>query len=468
MDPPIQVNDVHSRLNASSMAGCVEATTEEDVLEAIRRARSGEGPLIAAGGRHAMGGQQFLEGGLLLDMRGLDRVLGFDAERGLLRMGAGATWPAVIAAVRERDPAGRWGIRQKQTGADDLTLGGAVASNVHGRGIAMAPIVADLEALTVACADGSLVSTSRRERPELFRRVVGGYGLFGVVTDVTLRLGPRRKLRRIVDIIDVDDAIQAAYRRYEEGCLYGDFQYAIEPSDEGFLRRGVMACYKPDDDGPEPDDRQGDLSQDDWLRLLELAHTDKGRAFQLYSEHYLRSHGRVYWSDTMQLSTYIPSYAEFLAEALGRTEVDESLMITELYVRPDDLPAFMGAARRVLREEGVENIYGTIRSIRADEETALPWAREDFACVIFNLRTAHTAAGLGRTRRTACLLIDAAADLGGSFFLTYHPWASRGQIERCHPGFATFLEDKRRLDPDELFQSNWYLRHRELFGLGSA
>lgn len=462
---PIEVNDVHSRLNATKMAECVTVTTAEEVVAAIGRVRSAGRSLIAAGGRHAMGGQQFLEGGVLLDARGLDDVLEFDADRGHLRMGAGAMWPAVIAAIRAADPEGLWSIRQKQTGADDMTLGGAVGSNVHGRGIGMAPFVEDVERLTIACADGRLLSSSRTDHPDLFRLVIGGYGLFGVVTDVTLRLTPRRKLRRIVDIIDIDDAIHAAHRRFEEGCLYGDFQYAIEPSDEGFLRRGVLACYKPVDDGASPDAGGGDLTREDWLRLLQLAHTDKRRAFQLYSEHYLRSHGRVYWSDTMQLSTYIPSYADFLAEALGRSGVEESLMITELYVPPDELPRFMEAARRVLRDAGVENIYGTIRTIRADEETFLPWAREDFACIIFNLRTTHTPGGLAKTRKAARHLIDAAADLGGSFFLTYHSWATRVQVERCHPLFRAFLDEKLARDPDELFQSNWYRHYRDLFGV---
>jgi FAD/FMN-containing dehydrogenase len=456
----VEVNDVHSRLNPTRVAEVRAVASLEELRHAVREGR-GTG-LAIAGGRHAMGGQQFLTDGLVLDLRPLDQVLGFDEERGLLRVGAGAQWPAIIAAIRERSA--RWGIRQKQTGADDLTLGGSVAANVHGRGLGMGPIVEDVESLRLVDADGNVLECSRRRHPELFSLVVGGYGLFGAVHDVTLRLAPRRRLRRVVDIIDVDDAIAAAYRRFEQGCLYGDFQYAIDESDDGFLRRGVMACYKPVPDDVEVTDGTSDLGRDDWLRLLELAHRDKRAAFQRYSEHYLASHGRVYWSDTMQLSTYIPSYAEFLAEAQGRERADESLMITELYVPPDRLPAFMATARRVLPESGVEDIYGTIRSIRAEATTFLPWAREDSACVIFNLRTHHGDEGIARSRRAARALIDAAAEEGGSFFLTYHRWATREQIVRCHPRFEAFLAKKRDYDPAEVFQSDWYRHHRRLFG----
>ncbi len=457
----IEVNDIHSRLNRTRMMERRVPRNADDVRKIVAEVSACGGGLSIAGGRHAMGGQQFLQDGVLLDMTFCDGILGFDEDLGLLHIGAGATWPTIIGAVRARSE--RWGIRQKQTGADDLTLGGALSANVHGRGLGMGPIVEDVESFQIVTADGVLRACSRTQGPELFRLAIGGYGLFGVITDVTLRLAPRRKLRRIVDIIDIEDALHAVYRRFDEGCLYGDFQYAIDPTDDGFLRRGVMACYLPVDDSVPCNHEGADLSAEEWLALLKLAHGDKRAAFQKYAEHYLASHGRIYWSDTMQLSTYIPSYAEFLAGAQGFARADASLMISELYVPPEHLPAFMAQARAVLRELSVENIYGTIRAIRADETSFLPWAQSDFACIIFNLRTLHDDAGIARTRQAVSALIDAAADAGGSFFLTYHRWATREQVTRCHPRFMEFLAKKREYDPEAVFRSDWYLHYRELF-----
>src|SRR5439155_16217248 len=201
----------------------------------------------------------------------------------------------------------------------------------------------------------------RQQNPELFSLVIGGYGLFGVVATVTLRLGPRRKVRRLVDILDIDEAIPAVRRRVAQGCLYGDFQYAIDPADDAFLRRGVCACYQPVPDDTLVSDDSADLKEQDWADLLRLAHTDKRAAFERYSAHYLSTHGRVYWSDTMQLSTYIPTYDQFLRDVSGGQEAPESLIIGEQFVPPDTLPEFLAAARRVLRSTGVEDIYGTIR-----------------------------------------------------------------------------------------------------------
>ncbi|MEK7468470.1 MAG: FAD-binding oxidoreductase [Planctomycetota bacterium] len=464
----ILLNDVHSRLNPTEVASVRTPGSEDEVCAIVAEARRTGARISVSGGRHSMGGQQFGAGTIHVDCRGLQEVRAFDADRGLLEIGAGALWPRIIDATYEAQPGEvkRWGIRQKQTGADDLTLAGAISANAHGRGLNMQPIVDDIEDVTVVTPAGDLVRASRSENPELFSLVAGGYGLFGILVRATLRLGPRLKLRRLVDIVDIDDAMTAVGRKVDDGCLFGDFQYAIDPNDDSFLRRGVFTCYKPVPAETPISEAGADLRREDWLGLLRLAHTNKPEAFRLYARHYLDTHGRIYWSDTMQRSTYIPTYAEFLAEALGR-ESPESLMITELYVPPEGVVPFMGRARAVLRATGVEDIYGTIRAIRRDTSSFLPWARGDWACVIFNLRTPHTPEGIDRSRRTARGLINAAADLGGSFFLAYHRWTTRELLLRCHPRLPEFLAAKRRLDPDDRLVSDWLRGIREILEPGA-
>lgn len=458
-----------SRLNPTEVA---RVERPRDVDELVRLVRDAGEPISVAGGRHAMGGQQFGVGTLHIDTRSLNGALALDAERGTIDVEAGIDWPALIAATHRLQPAGiRWGISQKQTGADDLTLGGSISANVHGRGLRMRPIVQDVEWLDVLLADGQIVRCSRDTERELFSLVVGGYGLFGIILRARLCLAPRIRLRRLVDVIDVDDAMSAIYRRVNAGCTFGDFQYSIDPDDRhAFLRRGVFPCYQPlaDDDPAGVDDDRADLTRDDWLKLIGLAFRDKRKAFALYSQHYLATHGRVYWSDTMQLSTYLPDYAQAVRESDERTGADESLIIGELYVPPPRLLDFMTEARQVLRKAGVEDIYGTIRSIYQDRETFLPWARQDYACVIFNLRTAHTPAGVAATANAFRHLHDAAIARDGSFFLTYHRFATKAQIEACYPQMPEFLRLKRRYDPAERFQSDWYRHHRAMFGDSAA
>jgi FAD/FMN-containing dehydrogenase len=460
------VNDVHSRLNATRVEEIARPRDLDELRLALRQAAARRLPVAIAGGRHAMGGQQFCEGGVLLDMTQMRRPISLDRERGLLEMEAGALWPDVIAATHALQEGGpvRWGIRQKQTGADDISLGGTVSANGHGRGLLMQPFVGDVEALTVVTAGGEMVRCSRDDNAELFSLVIGGYGLFGVVATVTLRLGERMKLQRMVNVQDVDEAVPTFYRRVAEGYLYGDFQYAIDPSDDDFLRRGVLACYRRAPDDAPIVDSGAKLTREQWLGLLHLAATDKRKALQAYSQHYLSTHGNVYWSDTMQLSTYLPSYVEVLEQAEGGgAGRGDSLVIGELYTPPGQLLSFLDRSRRILRDTGAEDLYGTIRAIRKDDTSFLAWAREDYGCVIFNLRTRHTPEGVAATLHAFRELTAAAIDLGGSFFLTYHRAATRQQVEHCYPRFPEFLRLKRRYDPDLRFQSEWWRHYAPMF-----
>jgi len=454
---PRWVNDTHSALNRTRVSRVIEPRTVADVAAAVRQARHRGEPLAIAGGRHSMGGQQFLTGGALLDTRKLNGVRWFDRNRALLEVEAGITWPDVIrgylALQRGSGPA--FGIRQKQTGADRLTIGGAVGSNIHGRGLAAQPFVGDLEGLEVVMADGDIVRCSREENADLFRHAVGGYGLFGVVTAATLRLTPRLKVERQVAQLDIDGVVDAFHERIAAGHLYGDFQFATAPDSPEFLRTGVLSSYAPvASDRPIRADQRR-LSQGDWNDLLTLAHADKRTAFRKFTEFYLATHGQLYWSDTHQLNLYLEDYHGALDRRLCAC-VRGSEMITELYVPRAALARFMDDVRRDFRGNGVDFIYGTIRLIEAEHDTALPWAREPWACVVFNLHVDHRPRDIGVAAGHFRRLIDHALRHGGSYFLTYHRFATREQLEAAHPAIHAFLAAKRRFDGDGIFRSDWY------------
>lgn len=452
------LNDVHSQLNRTWMKDVVTPPTVDDLRRAVALcARAGE-PLSVCGSRHAMGGQQFLEGGTLLDMTALDRVLSFDHERGLMTVEAGIQWPALLDAYLKLQSdtfpgPPKWGFRQKQTGADRLTIGGALAANAHGRGLTMAPIVSDVESFTLVAPDGDVIECSRARNANLFVLAIGGYGVFGPMATVTLRLSQRRLMRRIVRVIDIEDATSAAKRRIDEGCLYGDFQFDIDAASPDFLTKGVFSCYRPVDGDEE--NAPTELSRDDWITLLHLAHVDKRKAFSLYAQHYLATDGQTYWSDTHQMGEYVEGYHGEL-DRLMKSPHQCSEMITELYVPIDRVVEFLRAAAARLIELGAQVIYGTIRLIDEDSETVLRWASGRRACVIFNLHVEHTAAGKERSAVAFRSLIDLALGYGGSFFLTYHRHATREQLLLAYPQLPRFVEEKQAYDPGAVFVSDWY------------
>ena len=461
-DQEIWVNDVHSQLNRTRVRELLRPENTNQLAEIVRSAARKGVPISVSGCRHSMGGQQFGTDSICIDTRSLGRVISFDRERGLIQAEAGIQWPELIenylAAQQGREK--QLGIAQKQTGADTFTVGGSLSSNVHGRGLKMKPLVSNIEAFTIINADGKAISCSRNENKELFDLAIGGYGLFGLIESVTLRLVPRQKLRRVVEIISAKDLAKRFADRIADNFLYGDFQFSIDEKSPDFLQVGVFSCYQPFS-GPEAVFAEKKLRNDDWLDLLRLAYTDRGKAFNRYSTYYLSTNGQTYWSDTNQLSAYLPDYAQKLRSQIGGEE--SSLIITEIYVPRSALADFLAQAADLLRANSTLVIYGTVRLIEKDEESFLAWANQPYACIIFNLLTVHTSAGIEKSANSFRGLIDLAIAHGGSYYLTYHRFAKREQVLTCYPQFGKFLELKKVYDPTERFQSDWYRHYKEMF-----
>jgi FAD/FMN-containing dehydrogenase len=255
-------------------------------------------------------------------------------------------------------------------------------------------------------------------------------------------------------------------RRIDQGFVYGDFQFDIDPHSRDFLTKGVFSCYTPIDEDTQPPTGQQQLCREDWIDLLLLAHTDKHKAFTRYAQHYLATDGQLYHSDAHQLSEYVDCYHEEIDRRMA-VSCPGSEMITELYVPPEKLVHFLRRAAKLLSARNAHVIYGTIRLIEADDETFLPWAKTRSACVIFNLHVDHTASGIAHAADSFRALIDIAAAMGGSFYLTYHRFATAEQVLRCYPRFREFLEAKRELDPQGVFQSDWLRHHVQLLDAGA-
>ena len=76
---------------------------------------------------------------------------------------------------------------------------------------------------------------------------------------------------------------------------------------------------------------------------------------------------------------------------------------------------------------------------------------------------ASSAGGASARRPTRFDLIDIGIQHGGSYYPTYHKYATRKQVTTCYPQFSEFLKLKRKYDPTEMFQSDWYRHYKKMF-----
>lgn len=133
------------------------------------------------------------------DAARLNRILGLDAQRGLLEVQGATAWARIAAELRPGDA-------RAATAAAGTTLpnvGESLARNAPGPD--GQPAVKHVHSLTLVTPDGELRRLSRHREAELFSLVAGGFGLFGALYSVTLRI---ETLSRAVEMAAAPQRLQ--------------------------------------------------------------------------------------------------------------------------------------------------------------------------------------------------------------------------------------------------------------------
>ena len=459
----VLVNDVQTGRNPTWVASISRPTSVGEIQNLVKDCTKHSRVLAISGSRHAAGGQQFATDSILLDMRAMNRVIGLDEKTGVLHVEAGIEWPELIQGYTSLQKENvRWGIRQKQGGADRMSLGGALSANAHGHSLGAAPMIGDVEWLEIVISDGSVKKCSRKENAELFSLAVGGYGLFGIITRVGLRLVPRGKVRRHVEARTIAELIALIEGRTAAGAPYGYFQYSIDETSPDFLRTGILTTYENVPPETPLGTESADIDSKLLTALLEIAHRDRGSAYRRYAKLELAKDGNVEWSDLHQLSSYTGGYHQGIEKRLGADYAGADLIL-EVYVPRTELISLLEEARRILLTAGTPLVYGTVRFTEQDKDSFLAWAKKRYACVVFSPHTSGETQALKKTGEVCKQIIRAANKRGGRFYLTYNRFATRDELASAYPQFPDFLNLKKQHDPREIFQSDWYKYYKGLY-----
>lgn len=144
------------------------------------------GPVLAYGNGRSYGDSCLNDGGRLILARRLDRVLAFDRESGLVTCEAGVLLDDLLNLVV---PAG-W-FPPVTPGTCYVTIGGALANDVHGKNHHRAGTFGrHVRAFELVRSDGRRLTCAPDMNGALFAATIGGLGLTGLVTQVTLQLMP--------------------------------------------------------------------------------------------------------------------------------------------------------------------------------------------------------------------------------------------------------------------------------------
>ena len=189
---------------AATVADVVAPVCDEQVAEAVL-ARPPRG-VVARGLGRSYGDAAQNAGGAVLDLRGLDRVLHVDVAGAKVTVEAGISLDALLHLLL---PLGLF--VPVTPGTRKVTVGGAVAADVHGKDHHVSGSFCDaVERLDLLVADGTVRTVGPDRDPDLFWATAGGMGLTGVVLRATLRMRPVETSRVVVDTeraADLDDLL---------------------------------------------------------------------------------------------------------------------------------------------------------------------------------------------------------------------------------------------------------------------
>jgi L-gulonolactone oxidase len=142
--------------------------------------------LLPVGLRRSYGDSGLKPDGAVIDMTGLDRLIAFDADNRILRADAGVSFDAILRIIIPRGY-----FLPVTPGTRFVTLGGAIANDVHGKNHHGAGAIGRwIRRLGLIRSDGSSVELGPDDETGLFAATIGGLGLTGVIAWADIELIP--------------------------------------------------------------------------------------------------------------------------------------------------------------------------------------------------------------------------------------------------------------------------------------
>jgi FAD/FMN-containing dehydrogenase len=181
-------------------AAITQCATAADVAVCVNFARLHRLPLAVRGGGHHGAGLGVCDDGLVIDLSPM-KDINVDSAASTVTVGAGCLLKEIDAATREYGLALPCGI-SGTTGIAGLTLGGGLGHLTRQYGLT----IDNLLDADVVLADGTIVSVSATEHPDLFWALRGGGGNFGVVTRFRFRVHPVQMVQAGPQFWSLDDA----------------------------------------------------------------------------------------------------------------------------------------------------------------------------------------------------------------------------------------------------------------------
>lgn len=426
----------------------------DNLKKVLAEAREKKLKVSISGSKHSQGGHTYYQDAIVLDMSSFNKILDLDVENKIIRVQSGAKWKDVQEYINPY----RLAVKVMQS-SYVFTIGGTLSANAHGRDLDRSSVVETVRSFRLLNASGEISNVSRTENPELFKLVIGGYGLFGVILDVDIELTTNDIYEQKSVVMDYKD-----FPEYFQKNIKGDPEVEmmlVRPSiaSDTFLHELVVATWN-----------KIDKTSDDIYTLTEEKNVLRDKFFFGLSRKYDWAKN-LRWSlqkkiETGVGETRIMSRTNAMRPPLAPLEFLDYYssantdIIQEYYIPTRNFVPFMDEFRDILLKNKMNVISFTIRYVKANNETYMAYApNEDAFAIIQMSNVGLSEKAQDKTEKATQEIVDAALKNSGTYYLTYQLYPTKEQMRKAYPNTDLFFTKKLQYDPSEMFMNKFYEKY---------
>ncbi|QRN02694.1 FAD-binding protein [Legionella sp. MW5194] len=450
----VSLND-SGHISLTRVSEIIQVKSEADIAAALQKAKAKHLPVGIMGVQHSQGGQSIAPEGIQLNMLPFNQVLNVDAAKKQVTVQSGITWGKLQEAINPYQLA----ITAMQS-PNIFTVGGSLSVNAHGDDFRMGAVGNSIVSFSLRLADGRRLRVSPEHHPDLWCAVRGGYGVLGVVTDVTLQLTDNTLLTS-----HYNETLTRTFPDYFRHHILNNRQvvlfYAhmnIVPN-ASFLNDMYVITYT--DTGRLPSKVVPLENPERWNAVLTpLFNVSRN---SLYGKHWRwkmekRLFKKRYGGKPVTRNNAMEKPVRFAANYRPGT----ADWLQEYFIPVEQFPSFIDQLRKLTLSASIDLLNVTVRYVPAEPDLLLSQVRNDSLSVVLYFNQSLSAAAIEKTRQWTEKVIDAALASGGSYYLTYQNFASQSQFEQAYPRFAELKALKRQYDKNNRFSNKFYQKYYNL------
>lgn len=438
-----------SRLMQVKMKAVKSSDREEKIQSIVLEAKKHNDKISIAGMQHSQGGQTLYPGGIMLDMKQYKKIIKLDKMKKLITVQSGATWADIQTYINP------YGLALKVSQSQNIfTVGGSLSVNVHGRDIRYHALIETVESFRLLNAKGDIIQVSRDENVELFNLVIGGYGLFGVILDVTLQLTDDELYIANTKSISYDDYSTYFTRNVLQKEDVKMHLARISVAPDSYLTKMYVTDYSTSDDQSLLENHNS-LKRESiiaipkfFLGLSRINDWGKTLLWNTQESYFDRIDGSYISRNNVMRSESI--FMEY--ENVSKTEV-----LQEYFVPVDKYTDFIDNLRELLKDEKDFNLLNiTIRYVGKNEESVMSYSKDDMFALVMLINQGTSKKSIESTGQVIRKMIDITLDHNGSYYLPYYNYPTKKQLDEAYPRSEEFFEMKEKYDPDKRFMNLFY------------